>query len=205
MKTYNLTTEHPCFWFQIGSSPRLYRLLSRLIMKLQPDRMDTLAVTGYGPGWIAVNGQRYHHSLLITSQGLLQPWRPTTFDGLEAADFAMLTLLGIELAVFGSGSRLRFIPPAWQATLMASRPEITQDMVNRFLEKMYGTADFVITATRDYVKSCNVPLLVLPDNTDAHPYTTAMEMVRTAPDPTPNACTASTAAFTSFGCVVRPR
>lgn len=70
----------------------------------------------------------------------------------------------------------------WAPTLMASRPEITQDMVNRFLEKMYGTADFVITATRDYVKSCNVPLLVLPDNTDAHPYTTAMEMVRTAPN-----------------------
>ena len=90
-------------------------------MKLQPDRMDTLAVTGYGPDWIAVNGQRHHHSLLITSLGLLQPWRPTTFAELEAADFALLTSLGVELAVFGSGSRLRFIPPAWQATFMASR------------------------------------------------------------------------------------
>jgi len=80
-------------------------------MKLQPDRMDTLAVTGYGPGWIAVNGERHQHSLLITSKGLLQPWRPATFEALEPADFAMLTELGVELAVFGSGSRLRFIPP----------------------------------------------------------------------------------------------
>ena len=65
-------------------------------MKLQPDRMDTLAVTGYGPGWIAVNGERHQHSLLITSKGLLQPWRPATFEALEPADFAMLTELGLE-------------------------------------------------------------------------------------------------------------
>jgi hypothetical protein len=90
-------------------------------MKLQPDRMDTLAVTGYGPGWIAINGERHQHSLLITSKGLLQPWRPATFEALEPADFAMLTELGVEIAVFGSGSRLRFIPPAWQAPLMACR------------------------------------------------------------------------------------
>ena len=31
------------------------------------------------------------------------------------------------------------------------------------------------------------------------------EMVRTAPDPTPNSRTASSAAWRSFGCVVRPR
>ena len=90
-------------------------------MKLQPDRMDTLAVTGYGPGWIAVNGARHQHSLLITSTGVLQPWRPQAFDALEPADFALLTDLGVELAIFGSGSRLRFIPPAWQAPLMARR------------------------------------------------------------------------------------
>ena len=83
--------------------------------------MDTLAVTGYGADWIAVNGQRHHHSLLITSQGLIQPWRPTRFESLESSDFEVLTTLGVELAVFGSGQRLRFIPPAWQAPLMASR------------------------------------------------------------------------------------
>ena len=45
---------------------------------------------------------------------------------------------------------------------------------------MYGNVDFVLTATRDYVRNCQTPLLVLPDNTDAHPYATAMEMVHTA-------------------------
>ena len=90
-------------------------------MKLQPDRMDTLAVTGYGPDWIAVNGERHTHSLLISSLGLLQPWRPQNFESLQASDFELLADLGVELAVFGSGKRLRFIPPAWQAPLMAQR------------------------------------------------------------------------------------
>ncbi|MBU3652070.1 MAG: hypothetical protein FGM44_03195 [Limnohabitans sp.] len=90
-------------------------------MKLQPDRMDTLAVTSYGPDWIAVNGERHQHSLLITSQGILRPWRPTHFESLQATDFEVLMELGVELAVFGSGKRLRFIPAAWQAPLMARR------------------------------------------------------------------------------------
>jgi hypothetical protein len=46
---------------------------------------------------------------------------------------------------------------------------------------MYGDVDFVLTATRDYVRSCPTPLLVLPDNTPPHPYATAMEMARLAP------------------------
>ena len=70
----------------------------------------------------------------------------------------------------------------WGPALVASRPEITMDMVQKFLDKMYGNVDFVLTATRDYVRNCHTPLLVLPDNTDAHPYATAMEMAHTAPN-----------------------
>ncbi len=70
----------------------------------------------------------------------------------------------------------------WGPSLVASHPEITMDMVQRFLDKMYGNVDFVLTATRDYVRTCQTPLLVMPDNTDAHPYATAMEMVRLAPN-----------------------
>jgi pimeloyl-ACP methyl ester carboxylesterase len=70
----------------------------------------------------------------------------------------------------------------WAPKLIASRPEINMGMVERFLEKMYGNVDFVLTATRDFVRNCHTPLLVLPDNTDAHPYSTCMEMVSLAPN-----------------------
>jgi uncharacterized protein len=90
-------------------------------MKLQPDRMDTLAVTAYGPGWVAVNGEKHHQSLLITSSGVLRPWRPSRFEVLQADDFEGLHELGVELLIFGSGQQLRFIPPAWLAPLMPHR------------------------------------------------------------------------------------
>lgn len=70
----------------------------------------------------------------------------------------------------------------WAPGLVASKPEFNMEMVNRYLNKMYANVDFVLTTTRDYVRNCQTPILVLPDNTDAHPYATAMEMVHTAPN-----------------------
>jgi hypothetical protein len=55
-------------------------------------------------------------------------------------------------------------------------------MVDAFLNRMYRTnADFVFTVTRDFVRNCQTPILVLPDDVPAHPYAVAMESVRLAP------------------------
>ena len=55
-------------------------------------------------------------------------------------------------------------------------------MVDAFLNKMYrSNADFVFTVTRDFVRACQTPILVLPDDVPAHPYAVAMETVRLAP------------------------
>ncbi|MES2839691.1 MAG: Mth938-like domain-containing protein [Pseudomonadota bacterium] len=93
-------------------------------MKLHSDKLDIQSVTGYGDGWIAVNGQRHSHSLVLTPKGQLQPWPCSRFELLEAAHFNMLIQLTTEppeLVVFGSGSRLRFAPPALLRDLMAQR------------------------------------------------------------------------------------
>jgi hypothetical protein len=56
------------------------------------------------------------------------------------------------------------------------------DMVHDFLTNMYTKrADFVFTVTRDFVRSCQTPILVLPDDVPAHPYAVAMETVSLAP------------------------
>ena len=69
-------------------------------------------------------------------------------------------------------------PPA----LCERRPDITMEMADAFLNKMYRTnADFVFTVTRDFVRSCQTPILVLPDDVPAHPYAVAMEVVSLAP------------------------
>ena len=69
----------------------------------------------------------------------------------------------------------------WAPGLIASRSDITQEMVERYLKRMYGGVDFVLTVTRDFVRNCQTPILVLPDDIPAHPYACAMEMARLAP------------------------
>jgi len=71
----------------------------------------------------------------------------------------------------------------WGPALCERRPDITMDMVDRFLKKMYGAnPDFVFTVTRDFVRACKTPILVLPDDVPAHPYAVAMESAMLAPN-----------------------
>jgi pimeloyl-ACP methyl ester carboxylesterase len=70
----------------------------------------------------------------------------------------------------------------WGPELVAQRPEITMEMVDKFLTKMYRTnPDFVFTVTRDFVRNCQTPVLILPDDIPAHPYAVAMEAAMLAP------------------------
>jgi pimeloyl-ACP methyl ester carboxylesterase len=70
----------------------------------------------------------------------------------------------------------------WGPTLRARRPDISMEQIEKFLRHLYKNADFVITASREFVRNCRTPLLVLPDNTDSHPYSIAMEMAHLAPN-----------------------
>src|SRR5262245_26432587 len=50
----------------------------------------------------------------------------------------------------------------WGPALTARRPDVTMEMVDRFLTRMYRTnPDFVFTVTRDFVRNCQTPVLVL--------------------------------------------
>jgi pimeloyl-ACP methyl ester carboxylesterase len=72
----------------------------------------------------------------------------------------------------------------WGPELCARRPDITMAMVDTFLTNMYdgARADFVYTVTRDFVRNCQTPILVLPDDVPGHPYAVAMETVHLAPN-----------------------
>ena len=71
----------------------------------------------------------------------------------------------------------------WGPDLVKRRPDITMDTVQKFLTKMYrNNPDFVITVTRDFVRNCQTPVLILPDDIPAHPYKVAMEAAMLAPN-----------------------
>jgi pimeloyl-ACP methyl ester carboxylesterase len=71
----------------------------------------------------------------------------------------------------------------WGPDLVARRPEITMPMVDAFLNTMFRTnADFVFTVDRSFVRACETPILVLPDDSPPHPYAPAMESALLAPN-----------------------
>jgi len=70
----------------------------------------------------------------------------------------------------------------WAPEFVKRRPDITMEMAEKYLTMMYRTnPDFVLTVTRDFVRNCQTPLLILPDDTPAHPYAVAMEAAMLAP------------------------
>src|SRR5207247_10337690 len=87
------------------------------------------------------------------------------------------------------GSSARTHPPYYDSArhhslpkLVTARPEITMAMFEKYLTKMYRTnPDFVLTVTRDFVRNCQTPVLILPDDVPAHPYAVAMEAAMLAP------------------------
>jgi len=70
----------------------------------------------------------------------------------------------------------------WPAQIAAKRPEIPMQTAQQFVTRMFETgSDFVFTVTRDFVRTCQNPILILPDDVPAHPYAVAMECAMLAP------------------------
>ena len=58
----------------------------------------------------------------------------------------------------------------WAPALCEKRPDVTMERCSAFLEKMYyENNDFVFSVTRDSVRGCTTPVLVMPDDTEPHP------------------------------------
>ena len=94
-------------------------------MKLQPDKLDVQSILGYGPGWVGLGrngvGEKIERSVIIGSRGELIEWNCACFEDLRAEHFDQLASYHPELVLFGSGTRLRFPPPAFLSSLMAKR------------------------------------------------------------------------------------
>jgi pimeloyl-ACP methyl ester carboxylesterase len=71
----------------------------------------------------------------------------------------------------------------WAPDFMKRRPDVGMDQVDRYLTRMYRTnPDFVFTVTRDFVRNCRTPVLIMPDDIPSHPYAVAMESAMLAPN-----------------------
>jgi len=68
----------------------------------------------------------------------------------------------------------------WARDLRARRPDVTGEAIGALGEAMFG-GDFVFSVDRDFVRRCEVPLLVLAGNDHFHPRAVAEEIVELAP------------------------
>ena len=60
---------------------------------------------------------------------------------------------------------------------------MTMATVEAYLHNLYRVQpEFVYSVSRDFARSCQTPMLVMPDDTPAHPYQTAMDIVALAPN-----------------------
>ena len=73
--------------------------------------------TGYGEGYVMVNGQRRETSVLVTPERVLD-WAPASFAELAAAHFELIAGLRPEVVLLGTGAKQRFPHPRLTAPLM---------------------------------------------------------------------------------------
>lgn len=83
-----------------------------------PSALNTFS--GYGDGFVMINGQRHERSLIVMPERLL-PWEAQSFDSLREEDFQPLLELAPEILLIGTGPKQRFPHPRLTRRLAEKR------------------------------------------------------------------------------------
>jgi pimeloyl-ACP methyl ester carboxylesterase len=71
----------------------------------------------------------------------------------------------------------------WAKELRERRPDVSMETIEKYLHNLYrARPDFVHSVSRDFARKCQTPMLVLPDDTPAHAYQTAVDVASLAPN-----------------------
>jgi pimeloyl-ACP methyl ester carboxylesterase len=71
----------------------------------------------------------------------------------------------------------------WAKEFRTRQPEASAETIDKYLHDLYRVRpDFVYSVSRDFARSCQTPMLVLPDDIPPHPYQTALAIASLAPN-----------------------
>jgi pimeloyl-ACP methyl ester carboxylesterase len=71
----------------------------------------------------------------------------------------------------------------WAKEFRARQPQVSMETIEKYLHNLYRVRpDFVYSVSREFVRDCQTPMLVLPDDTPAHAYQTAVDIASLAPN-----------------------
>ena len=67
--------------------------------------------SGYGSGYVAINGKRYERSVIVLADRVLD-WEVVGFDDLTEKTLSQLGGLSLEILILGTGVQVRFPHPS---------------------------------------------------------------------------------------------
>lgn len=71
----------------------------------------------------------------------------------------------------------------WAKEFLERRPDMPMATIEKYLHNLYRVRpDFVYSVTREFAKSCQTPMLVLPDDVPAHPLQVSIDIASLAPN-----------------------
>jgi pimeloyl-ACP methyl ester carboxylesterase len=71
----------------------------------------------------------------------------------------------------------------WAKEFRERRPDVSMAIIEAYLHNLYRVQpDFVYSVSRDFAKSCQTPMLVLPDDIVAHPLQVSIDIASLAPN-----------------------
>ncbi len=71
----------------------------------------------------------------------------------------------------------------WAKEFRVRYPEVSMETIEKYLHNLYRVRpDFVYSVSREFVRHCQTPMLVMPDDTPGHPYQVSMDISALAPN-----------------------
>jgi pimeloyl-ACP methyl ester carboxylesterase len=71
----------------------------------------------------------------------------------------------------------------WAKEFLGRRPDVSMATIEQYLHNLYRVRpDFVYSVSRDFARSCQIPMLVLPDDVVAHPLQVSIDIASLAPN-----------------------
>ena len=71
----------------------------------------------------------------------------------------------------------------WAKEFVERQPSVSMETIEQYLHNLYRVQpDFVYSVSRDFAKSCQTPMLVLPDDVMAHPLQVSIDIASLAPN-----------------------
>ena len=71
----------------------------------------------------------------------------------------------------------------WAPDFLKRRPDVSRDAIEKYLHDLYAAQpDFLHSVSRDFIRNCQTPMLVLPDDVPSHPLQTSIDVASLAPN-----------------------